>query len=146
VYVRGGRDAVWDLVIAATKDNGKTWKRTRIGDDLPGCAIHMVPALALDPVTGTLHVAWYDNRGGGRFARATCTPGAAKCTQQGAINDQPFAALTAEHDTPRSLGETAALVVDAKRRVLHAVWAQPVDEQGKVVTRIRHAQAVLPKK
>ncbi|MBA3465730.1 MAG: exo-alpha-sialidase [Deltaproteobacteria bacterium] len=146
VYVRGGRDAVWDLVIAATKDNGKTWKRTRIGDDLPGCAIHMVPTLALDATTGTLHVAWYDNRDGGRFARATCTPGAVKCTQQGAINDQPFAAFTAEHGTARSLGEAAALVIDAKRRVLHAVWAQPFDEQGKIVTRIVHAQAALPKK
>ena len=145
-YVRGGRDAIWDLVILASKDKGKTWKRTRIGD-APACAIHMVPSLALDPTTGTLHVAWYDNRGGaGRFAHATCPAGAATCTQKGAINDLPFAALTAERDTPRSIGDTAVLIVDDKRRVLHAVWAQPIDEGGKIVARIFHAAAKLPKK
>ncbi len=145
-YVRGGRDAVWDLVILASKDKGATWKRTRIGDDPPACAIHMVPNLAVDPTTGTLHVAWYDNRGPARFAHATCTPGAVKCTQQGAINDRPFATLSVERDAPRAVGESAALVVDVKRRTLHAVWAQPVDEGGKVVSRIVHAAATLPRK
>ncbi len=143
-YVRGGRDAVWDLVILASKDKGVTWKRTRIGDELPACAIHMVPNLAVDPRTGTLHVAWYDNRGPGRFAHATCTPGAARCTQQGAINDRPFAVLSTERDAPRAVGEYAALVVDDQRRTLHAVWAQPIDEGGKVVSRIFHAAAKLP--
>lgn len=139
-YVRGGRDAVWDIVLVASKDKGKTWKRTAIGD---GCGLHMVPNLALDPVTGTLHVAWYEPRG---FVRAACKPGLASCAPQGAINDQPFAALSLERDAPRSVGESAALVIDAKRRVLHAVWAQPVDEQGKVVARIFAARATLPKK
>ncbi len=145
-YVRGGRDAVWDLVILASKDKGVTWKRTRIGDDPPTCAIHMVPNLAVDPTTGTLHVAWYDNRGPARFAHATCTPGAVKCTQQGAINALPFAALSTERDAPRAVGESAALVVDDRRRTLHAVWTQPVDEGGKVVSRIFHASATLPNK
>src|SRR5262249_55690447 len=76
-YARGGRDAKWDIVIAATRDAGKTWTRRTIGD---GCAIHMVPNLALDPTTGTLHVAWYDSAGApGRFAHAACAIGAAKC-------------------------------------------------------------------
>ena len=44
-YVSGGRDAVWDLVIAVTRDGGKTWLRTRIGD---GCAVHAVPSLAIE--------------------------------------------------------------------------------------------------
>lgn len=145
-YVRGGRDAIWDLVILASKDQGKTWKRTRIGDDPPSCAIHMVPNLALDPTTGTLHVAWYDNRGTGRFAHATCKPGAVSCAQSGAINGAPFAALSMERDAPRWLGESAALIVDDKRRTLHAVWAEPVDEQGTVVARIFHATAALPRK
>ena len=139
-YVRGGRDAVWDLVLLASKDKGKTWKRTTIGD---GCGIHMVPNLALDPTTGTLHVAWYEARG---FVHASCKPGLASCAQQGVINDVPFAGLSLERNAPRSVGESAALVVDDKRRILHAVWAQPIDEQGKVVSRIFHAQATLPKK
>src|SRR5690606_2091991 len=40
-YVRGGRDAAWDIVLATSKDGGSTWKRTRLAGD--GCAIHMVP-------------------------------------------------------------------------------------------------------
>ena len=97
----------------------------------------MVPQLALDPTRGTLHVAWYDNRGGGRFAHASCTPTFAsgpKCTQLGAINDAPFS-LTAERLTPASIGERATLIVDDKRRTLHAVWAQ----SGQVL----HASAKL---
>lgn len=139
-YVRGGRDAVWDLVLLASKDRGKTWKRTTIGD---GCSIHMIPTLALDPATGVLHVAWYEPRG---FAHAACKAGLASCTPLGAINDVPFASLSLERDAPRSLGESATLLVDDRRRTLHAVWTQPVDEQGKVVARIFHAQAKLPRK
>ncbi len=145
-YVRGGRDAVWDLVLLASKDSGATWKRTRLGD-APGCAIHMVPSLALDPRTGALHIAWYDNRGGsGRFAHASCTPGLAKCTQHGAINDLPFAALTTERHAARWIGEHASLVIDDKRRTLHAVWTQPVVTAGATAARIFHAQAKLPRR
>lgn len=146
VYTRGGRDGVWDLVVLASKDAGKTWKRTRIGDT-PSCAIHMVPNIALDPTTGTLHVAWYDNRGDkGRFAHATCSIGAARCTEAGPINDVPFAALSTERHGPTWIGEYEALVIDAKRRTLHAVWSQPIDESGKIVSRIFHAAAKLPKR
>ena len=133
LYVRGGRDGVWDLMLLASKDAGATWKRTRIGDE-PACAIHMVPQLALDPTKGTLHVAWYDNRGGGRFAHASCTSGAQKCTQLGAINDTPFV-LGTERLSPAWIGERATLIVDDKRRMLHAVWAQSA--------RIQHASAKL---
>ena len=146
VYVRGGRDAVWDLVVLASKDSGATWKRTRLGD-APGCAIHMVPTLALDPTTGRLHLAWYDNRGGiGRFVHASCTPGLAKCTQHGSINDVPFAALTTERHAARWIGEHASLVVDDKRRTLHAVWTQPITASGTTAARIFHAQAKLPRR
>lgn len=144
-YLRGGRDAVWDLVIASSKLDGKNvWKRTRLGED--GCATQLAPALALDPTTGVLHVAWYDNRGGGRFAHATCPAGAATCTQQGAISDAPFAAFVLDRDPPRSLGDTSALVIDVKRRALHAVWAQPIIDDGRITTRIERATATLPKK
>jgi hypothetical protein len=141
LYVRGGRDGVWDLMLLSSKDAGVTWKRRRIGDD-PACAIHMVPQLALDPTRGTLHLAWYDNRGGGRFAHASCTAGAQKCTQLGAINDTPFV-LSAERLTPTWIGERATLLVDDKRRTLHAVWAQSTVENGTATTRVQHASAKL---
>jgi len=142
-YARGGRDAKWDLVIAASKDRGKKWKRTRIGDD-PACSIHMVPNLALDPTTGSLHVAWYDHRGERpRFAHAVCTPGATKCAHQGRIDDQPFAALSTVRHAAKWIGEYQKLVVDDKRRSLHAVWTQTVDEGGKVISRVFHAKAKL---
>jgi hypothetical protein len=139
--VRGGRDGVWDLMLLSSKDAGVTWKRTRIGDE-PACAAHMVPQLALDPSTGTLHLAWYDNRGGGRFAHATCTSGATKCAQKGAISDTPFV-LSAERLTPAWIGERATLLVDDKRRTLHALWAQPVLDGATVITRVQHATAKL---
>lgn len=143
-YVRGGRDAAWDIVIAASKDGGTTWKRTTLAGD--GCAIHMVPNLALDPATGTLHVAYYDSEGApGRFVHASCAPGARKCSVHGAINSLPFAALSTAPHTSRSVGEHEALLVDAKRRVLHAVWAQTIEEAGKPVTRLFHARARLKK-
>jgi hypothetical protein len=139
-YARGGRDAKWDIVVAATRDAGKTWTRTKLGDD---CAIHMVPNVALDPTSGTLHVAWYDSDGGGRFAHATCAVGAASCTSAGAINGVPFAALSTERHGSKWIGEYESLIVDDQRRVLHAVWTQPVDEAGKRVSRIFHASAKL---
>ncbi len=144
-YIRGGRDAVWELSLLASKNNGATWKRTRIGD-LPSCAIHMIPNLAVDPTTGAVHVAWYDNRGPGRFAHARCASGLALCTQLGAINDVPFATLTTARDTAWSIGERAVLAIDDKRRTLHAVWTQPIVEGGKAVSRTFHAAAKLPKR
>ncbi|HET9485193.1 MAG TPA: hypothetical protein VFO79_14625, partial [Xanthomonadales bacterium] len=143
-YVRGGRDAVWDIVLAASKDGGQTWTRTRIGDD-PACAIHMVPNLAVDTTTGTLHVAWYDSRAGmpahsgGRFARATCGAGLAKCTQVGRIDDEPFGALSTVRGHGGWIGDAASIVVDEKRRALHAVWTRPGSD-----VRVVHAKAKLP--
>jgi hypothetical protein len=143
-YVRGGRDAAWDIVIAASKDGGTTWKRTKLAGD--GCAIHMVPNLALDPATGTLHVAYYDSEGAaGRFVHASCGPGVAKCKVHGAINSLAFSTLSTARHSSKWLGEYEALLVDAKRRILHAVWAQTNDEAGRPVTRIFHAQAKLKK-
>jgi len=139
-YTRGGRNGAWDIVIAASKDGGKTWKRQTIGD---GCAIHMVPNLALDARTGTLHVAYYDSEGAPRFAHATCTPGAAKCTVKGAINTAPFAALSTERHGSKWIGEYESLVIDDKRRVLHAVWTQPITVDDKAISRVFHATAKL---
>lgn len=140
-YLRGGRDAIWDLVIAATHDGGKTWTRRTLGDN---CTIHLVPNLALDPVTGTLHLAYYDNAGTtGRFVHATCTIGATKCTEAGAINTQPFAALPLGRGGANWIGDRESLFVDATHRVVHALWAQPVMENDAIVTRVFHASAKL---
>jgi hypothetical protein len=139
-YLRGGRDAAWDVVIAATRDDGKTWTRTRIGD---GCAIHLLPALALDPTTGIVHATFYDtNASPGRYVHATCVLGGAgppACTVLGAINSQPFTTLDVGRLGPSYLGERAALVVDDAHRMLHAFWAQPFADGIHVV----HAQAAL---
>lgn len=145
VYVRGGRDARWDLVLASSKDGGATWTRTKVAGD--GCAIHMVPTVALDDKTGELHVVYYDNEGGaGRFAHTACTPSprGMKCAQRGAINSAPFALSTVRHGASW-LGDYESLVVDTKRRALHAVWTQPVLDDGKLVSRIFHARAALAK-
>ncbi|HEY5949480.1 MAG TPA: sialidase family protein, partial [Kofleriaceae bacterium] len=144
-YARGGRDAAWEIAIAASKDNGVTWKRTKLAGN--GCAIHMVPNLALDAATGTLHVAYYDSEGApGRFVHATCGPGATKCKLVGSINSTPFATLSLARHTSKSVGDYASLVVDDKRRLLHAVWAQPVDETGKAIARVFHGTAKLAKR
>jgi hypothetical protein len=142
IYVRGGRDAVWDLALLASKDNGKTWKRARIGDD---CAIHMTPAAALDPKTGALHLGWYDSRGAaGRFAHASCTPGLAQCSAPLAINDRAFAGLSTARKAASAVGDSVGFIVDDRRRALHAVWTQPLDEAGAQKSRIFHATAKLP--
>src|SRR5262249_57149221 len=83
-YVRGGQDGVWEIVVAASKDKGAHWTRTALGDR---CAIYIAPSLAAAPTNGVLHVAWLDSDGGGRFAHAICPPGAARCTETGAIAD-----------------------------------------------------------
>jgi hypothetical protein len=138
-YVRGGRDAVWDIVLAASRDGGKTWTRKALGD---GCALHMVPNLALDPTTGFLHVAYYSSAPAA-FVHQACTAGLASCTRAAPINDQPFGALSLERHGSKWVGEYESLFVDDKRRVLHAVWAQPIAEGDKVIARIFSASAKL---
>jgi hypothetical protein len=120
-YVRGGRDADWELVIAMTRDGGKTWTRSRIGD---GCAVHAVPAIAVDPKSGSLHVIYYDSDAmPGRIAHAACSS-AGVCTVLGAIPSPRFAAFGLGRGGERSLGEHAALVFD--RGKLSAYWTQPL--------------------
>ncbi len=67
------------------------------------------PAAAVDPATGTLHVAWYE--AGGAYVHATCTPGS--CTVRGAIGPAAFSAAPHELDSE--------LRVDGK--LLRAAWA-----------------------
>lgn len=135
-YTRGHRDGRWDIALVGTKDFGKTFVRARIGDE-PPCAIHVVPSLAVDATTGTLHVAWYDSRGM-RFAHARCDPGLAACRQVGRINTAPLAAFSLLPG--KSLAEHDSLVVDGARRLVHAVWMQPEPAGIRIV----HAKAKLP--
>jgi hypothetical protein len=141
-YARGGRDAAWDIVLAATRDGGKTFVRTALGD---GCALHMVPSLAVDAATGTLHLAYYDTSGApGRFAHAICSAGLAKCLLRGAIGTVPFADLSLVRNAANEVGDYASLLFDDRRRVLHAIWTQPIiNAEGNVVSRIFHASARL---
>lgn len=143
-YVRGGRYDAWEIMLAVSKDRGATWKRTRL--PTASCATHLLPNLAIDPATGTLHVAYYDSETAtGRFVHASCAPGATKCKVAGAINSTPFAGLSLSRGSPNWLGDYASLVIDGKRRVLHATWTQPVVEGDAAVTRIFHASAKLKK-
>ncbi len=121
-YARGHRSGVWDIAIAVGKrTNGKLgWTRTHFGDD---CAIHLLPTLAVEPLTGTLHVAWYDSRGEhGRFAHATCGVGATACKQRGAISEPFDVPLSTAHVGPLFLGDRAGLTIAGK--TIHATWMQ----------------------
>lgn len=139
-YIRGGRDGVWDLVIASSKDKGVTWTRTVVSD---GCALRMEPAIAVDPATGILHVALYDTTASpARFAHLACSGGT--CGDRGAISRAPFASLDTGRKDARWVGERQALLVDDTNRQLHAVWAQPVaGADGAVTMHVFHAVAKL---
>lgn len=125
VYVRGDRSAVWDVVLATSKDRGVTWTRTTIGD---GCALHALPAIAVDPTTGTVHVAYYVDQ---TFARTTCTPGATRCTRRGAIGPSAFTTARFGRDW---LGQRASLEIDARARTIRATWVAPQDGIARVMT------------
>ena len=112
VYVRGGHDARWELVVVATQ--GKVSKRAVISD---GCSIHLNPAIALDGKTGVLHVVYDDANG---LSHATCVAGA--CAVRGQIAS--FAVSTSRFSA-HALGEHTSLAIDERRRVLHAAWIQP---------------------
>jgi hypothetical protein len=140
----GTPDGRWDIYLGTSRDQGKTWTRIKVNDDAT-CATHMTPQTALDPRTGALHVTWLDNRdGGGALAYAACEPGGARCSANEAVSDKPFASYSFERHLPAWLSEYGVLLVDAERRLLHAFWTQPVDEDGRPTSRIFHARKRLP--
>jgi hypothetical protein len=142
-YARGATDAAWDIVLAASKDGGKTWTRTVVNDD-GHCAAHMVPNAAIDPATGRVHVTWLDDRDGhGALGYAVCEPGGAKCAKNERASDDPFAAFSFVRHAGPWMGEYASLVVDPKRHALHAVWTQPVATPRGPASRVFHAAAKL---
>ncbi len=126
VYPRGGVDGRWDIVLATSRDAGKSWTRIRVNDD-PPCANHMMPQAALDPRTGALHVTWLENRTGqGGVAHARCESGGARCSANDAVSGAPFAAYELLRMSPRWLGEYGSLFFDRRRATLNAVWTQTV--------------------
>jgi hypothetical protein len=145
-YPRGLPDAKWDIILATSRDQGATFKYTQVNDDA-SCATHMTPHLALDPKTSKVHVTWLDNRDGhGALAYSTCSApvgGEVKCSANERVSDTPFAKFSLERNLPAWLSEYGALLVDPERRLLHAIWTQPVLENGDAHSRIFYASAPL---
>lgn len=146
LYPSGTPDGRWDIVLRTSADGGKTWTRSKVNDDAP-CANHMTPTAALDPKTGEVYVLWSDNRDGkGRVVLSVCNGGLgadAKCSENEALS-APFAAYSFVRHAASWLGEYDVLIVDEKRRVLHAVFDAPIDEKGVATTRVFHTSAKLP--
>jgi len=144
VYPAGSPDGRWEIILATSVDGGATWKRTTVNDDGP-CASHMLPTATVDP-QGRIHVMWIENRSGmGSVAYTVCQPNATKCSPNEIINDQPFAAYGFARHSSKSVGDGNALIYDAKRKMIHAVWTQPVDEGGNPVSRVFVSSAKVGK-
>jgi hypothetical protein len=143
VYAAGGDDLRWDVMLATSRDGGKTSARTRVNDDAP-CANHRIPTAVLDPKSGRVHVAWLDNRSGfGEAVWAACDSGGAHCGPNERISDAPFTAFRHVRLSPRWLGEYPTLLADPKHDALHLVWTQTVDEDGHGIARIFWAKTPL---
>lgn len=142
VYPAGGRDGRWDLFLATSKDNGKTWSRVKVNDDAT-CANHAGPQAVIDPKTGRVHITWLENRTGkGGLAYTSCDPGGAKCAPNEAVST-PFASYVLTRHSPKWMGEYGTMIFDADKRRLHSVWTQTVDEAGQPTGRIFYATAQL---
>ena len=142
VYAAGAPDLRWDIQLATSHDAGATWSYRKLNDDAP-CASHALPAMALDPKTGRVHVIWAENRSGvGGIAYASCEPGGAQCSPNEAASGA-FATYRLGRHGSDWLGDYMSLVADPERRTLHAVWSQPVGVDGTAVSRIFHARASL---
>ncbi len=94
-YAAGTPDGAWDIVLAHSSD-GATWSYQVVNDDPEKCATHFHPAIAVDPSTHQVYVAWYDGRFApyeGDIALTACdgtTPGVLACSPNEAIDDTPF--------------------------------------------------------
>jgi hypothetical protein len=143
VYPAGEANGVWDIYLATSSDNGKTWSRIKVNDDA-SCANHMTPTAVLDPKTNKVHVVWTENRSGaGGIAYSVCDSGGKKCSANEAVNDAPFAAYSLGRFSKKWQGEYYSLLLDLKSRKLHIVWTQSVDEGGEPRSRIFQAEAKL---
>jgi hypothetical protein len=138
-YAAGTPDGRWDIQLASSRDAGRSWKRIRVNDG-PRCGNHMVPNLAVD-ARGRVHLTWYQNRGGrGHLAYTTCSAGRCAAARRVAPD---MAAYELVRHSSKWLGEYESLVIDERRRRVHAVWTQVVDEGGRPIARIHHATGPL---
>lgn len=145
VYPSGASDGAWDIRLATSTDGGGTWNRIKVNDD-DHCANHMLPAMVLEPSEGTLHVAWLENRNGqGQVAYTTCAKDGKSCAANERISDKPFADYSLVRHSPKWVGDYFSLVMDEQRKAVHAIWAQPVSENGQVRARVFHAKAAIAK-
>jgi hypothetical protein len=143
VYPRGASDGQWDIVLATSRDSGKSWSRIRVNDD-PPCSNHMTPQAALDAATGDLHITWLEDRSGkGGVAHARCQSGGARCSVNDAVSVAPFASYELLRFSPKWLGEYGALFVDRRTSKLNAVWTQTVADgvDGSPTARIFYASS-----
>ncbi len=131
-YARGGSDGVWDVVIAASHDDGKTWSRaprSATAVRSTWCRTpRSIPRPARCTTPGT--TARARRPAGSRTRPATSArphaPAAARSTTCRSRRCRPSA-------TARSgSASTRRCLVDDQRRVLHAVWSQPVAEDGTI--------------
>ncbi len=126
----GYTNAEWKIVLASQK--GATWTRAEM--TRPGDCEAAVPNLAGDGKT--VHMIWESNGNGGQMSYSD-----GKKTQQ-TLSDG-FASFSFARHSTKWTGEYQALLVDKKRKLLHAVWSQTVDEGGVPIARIFHARGKL---
>jgi hypothetical protein len=143
VYPTGSPQGEWNIRLATSTDAGNSWNRITVNDDA-SCANHATPTIALDEATGQLHVAWIENRSGvGAVAYTRCTADGTSCAANEAISDAPFASYVLVRHSPKWMGEYFELLIDPSQQEIHAVWTQPVEENGLPIARIFHSKASL---
>jgi hypothetical protein len=122
VYVTGGLQGRWDVVLATRRD-GDAWRHRAVNDEPERCATHGFAGLAVDPRGGDAHLVWLDARFGvGAVAYARCPADAAqRCGRNERVSGAPFA-LTTSLDPTRWHGTRASLALGGDG-ALWATWS-----------------------
>jgi len=129
-YPAGTPDGAWRLYLATL--DGSEWTQTEVGGQ--ACPNRMTPTLATDR-RGDLHLLFPEGGGGtGAMMHVRCRRG--RCEDPERLS-APFAAYSLVRHDAIWRGEYDALL--AGPRALHAVWTQPVDEDGTPTSRVFHA-------
>ena len=136
-YAAGDPDGAWNLMLASSVDRGATWTRRLLAGTEPACSNHAVPELAMRK-SGKLLATWFEYQGGAGYrAFTTCERDGSGCRPPAPLGP-PMATYELVRHSPRWLGEYGALVIDERRRRLHAVWTQVLGESPRGVARIVH--------
>ena len=86
-----------------------------------------------------VHVVWAENRAAaGGIAYARCVRNGTRCGANESVSDTPFASYRFVRHAPSWLGEYFSILADDRRRRLHVVWTQTVEESGVLRARIFH--------